>query len=83
MNIMNKLMLSCLKATELTERASMAPLGPLHQLQLWMHLRMCDGCRAFRSQSKIIDHFMEARNTKVETGDTKVLEDRILDQVKR
>jgi hypothetical protein len=78
MGLMNTLMLSCRKATDLMERASMRPLPMGDRMRLWMHLKVCDGCRAFGKQSKIIDDLLAQRDTTFMPVESKPLEDRIL-----
>ena len=41
MNVMNAMMLSCVKATLLMEMKQHAPLGLLKTMQLKMHTAMC------------------------------------------
>jgi hypothetical protein len=81
MSLMNTLMLSCRKATQLMEQRSMAPLGTMDRMQLWMHLRVCDGCRAYQKQNTIIDRMMEQR--KGDDQECVVLEERILKAVEK
>ena len=78
MSLMNTLMLSCRKATELMERRSLKPLSATERMQLWLHERACDGCRAFDKQSKAIDALMVDRDTVFTEVASKPLEERIL-----
>ncbi|HMQ77356.1 MAG TPA: hypothetical protein PKE21_14495 [Flavobacteriales bacterium] len=75
---MNTLMLSCRKATHLMERRTMEELGTLGRMQLWVHLRVCDGCRAFQKQNAQMDVLMKNREPVDASVDTTVLEKRIL-----
>ena len=52
---------SCRKATELIERGMVVPLGLRDRAGLWLHLRICDGCRAYRDQSMLIDRWLRRR----------------------
>jgi hypothetical protein len=79
MGLMNSLMLSCRKATELMERASMQPLPAGDRMRLWMHLKVCDGCRAFEKQGQVIDQLITQR--KVNATDSAALEERILQAI--
>lgn len=54
MRLMNILMLSCRKATELMEKKLHTPLGPPEKFQLFLHKQMCDGCRLYEKQSRFI-----------------------------
>ncbi|QQR88022.1 MAG: hypothetical protein IPJ76_07355 [Flavobacteriales bacterium] len=81
MSLMNTLMLSCRKATQLMERRTMAPLGTVDRMQLWMHLRVCDGCRAFQKQNATIEHLMENRDVGTTMPDSATLEERVLKSI--
>ena len=52
---MNKLMLSCRKASELFEKKTAFRLTRVESIQLFMHTRMCDACQLYYKQSKFID----------------------------
>ncbi len=53
--LMNRLMLSCKKATELMEKKGFVRLSNVERIQLFMHTRMCDACGRYAKQSKLID----------------------------
>lgn len=76
MNILSMLLHSCDKATLLAERAGHNPLGPMESFRLWVHMRICGGCRTFEKQSKILDDCLQKR-VAAET-DTTELQQRIL-----
>lgn len=63
---MNILMLSCRKATELMEKKLHTGIGPLENIQLFMHKRMCDGCRLYEQQSRFMDIILRRKSTKPE-----------------
>jgi hypothetical protein len=77
MGLMQTLLLSCRKATLLLERRTMAPLNAQERMQLWMHTRICSGCRAFAAQNAMIDKLAEARDAKPDI-DPDPLKERIL-----
>ncbi|MGI8950503.1 MAG: hypothetical protein ACR2FN_02850 [Chitinophagaceae bacterium] len=54
-NIMNAMMLSCVKATELMEMKEHVPLGLVKTMQLHMHTAMCSGCKNYMKQSLLIN----------------------------
>jgi hypothetical protein len=57
--MMNKLMLSCKKAGELTEKKLDSGLSLREEIQLYMHQKMCSTCTLYEKQSKWInDIFM-------------------------
>ncbi len=57
--IMNFLMLSCRKATELVEKKLDNKLNIIEKIQLYLHTRMCDACRLYEKQSKFIDEALK------------------------
>ncbi|MBA3673667.1 MAG: hypothetical protein H0W75_01700 [Chitinophagaceae bacterium] len=59
MNIMNAMMLSCFKATQLMEMKEHAPIGLLKTMQLHMHTAMCSGCRNYMKQSRLINELLQ------------------------
>ncbi len=58
MNIMNVMMLSCVKATELMEMKEHVPLRLVKTMQLHMHTAMCSGCRNYLKQSRLINELL-------------------------
>jgi hypothetical protein len=54
-NIMQKLFLSCLRATELIEKKFCFKLSLKEKLQLKGHKMMCNACSNYEKQSGIID----------------------------
>lgn len=62
-DLMNKMMLSCKKATELVEKNSVVGLSWNENMQLKMHTMMCSACKKYESQSKIIDLVLEKLNS--------------------
>lgn len=58
MNIMNAMMLSCVKATQLMEMKEVVPLGFIKKMQLHMHTAMCSGCRNYMKQSQLINQLL-------------------------
>jgi hypothetical protein len=58
MKLMNWLMLSCKKATELMEKQSLIGLSKKEILRLRLHTTMCDGCKAYQEQSILIDNLL-------------------------
>ena len=69
----------CRKATELIEERDLHPLGTADRLRLWMHLRICDACRAYARQSAVLDVLLQQRQHT--PADTRNLEQRILDRL--
>ena len=52
---MNKLLLSCLRATELIEKKLNFKLSVKEKLQLRMHKKMCNACSNYEKQSMFLD----------------------------
>ncbi|HXH99485.1 MAG TPA: hypothetical protein VNI52_04400 [Sphingobacteriaceae bacterium] len=61
MNIMNAMMLSCVKATELMEMKEHVPLSLVKTMQLHMHTAMCSGCRNYMKQSRLINELLQRK----------------------
>lgn len=62
-SLLNNMMLSCKKATELIEKKSVVELLFTEKMQLKMHTLMCSTCKKYESQSKIIDLFLNKINS--------------------
>lgn len=56
--LMNYLMLSCKKATELIEKRTLVKLSFKEKVQLRLHKSMCDACTAYEKQSRKIDELL-------------------------
>ncbi len=65
--LMNYLMLSCRKATELIEKRTLVRLSFKEKVQLRMHKSMCDACTAYEKQSRKIDELLHKH---IHTGHT-------------
>jgi hypothetical protein len=66
--LMNRLMLSCTKATELAEKKINFKLNTIESIQLKMHTLMCSACRNYQKQSIFID---KALKKSIVTGNYK------------
>ncbi|MEO8582315.1 MAG: hypothetical protein ABI415_00890 [Flavitalea sp.] len=83
MNIMNAMMLSCVKATKLIEMKGNGPLGILKTMQLNMHTAMCSGCRNYRKQSTLINELLRRTfEASPIVADTDELEAAIISKIK-
>jgi len=56
--IMQLIMLSCNKATELIEKKLLTKLSFREKVQLKMHQSLCDACTAYEKQSKLMDELL-------------------------
>jgi len=63
-NIMNKMMLSCDKATILMEKRLDTELSLMEKLNLSFHTSMCSGCRNYKKQSRIIHDLLRSGSGK-------------------
>jgi hypothetical protein len=66
-NIMHKMFLSCLKATELIEKKFQIKLSFKEKMQLEIHTMMCGACSNYQKHSE----FMEKGLQKIQTKDIK------------
>ncbi|OGS69205.1 MAG: hypothetical protein A3F91_03495 [Flavobacteria bacterium RIFCSPLOWO2_12_FULL_35_11] len=60
--MMNIIMLSCKKATELIEKRWVTKLSPVEKIQLKMHTAVCGQCATYEKQSEIIEKSLEKIN---------------------
>lgn len=89
--IMNILMLSCKKATELIEKKNYFGLNPMEKIQLHMHTSMCNACSNYQKQSKKIDIYLKKNiqsdfnpeSPSTQEIDTSVLKDKIMENLKK
>jgi len=72
---MNKLFLSCLKATELIEKKLLFKLSVQERVQLKIHKMMCDACTLFEKQSntlgKAISESSKKENVTIDVNNLK------------
>lgn len=65
---MNKMFLSCLKATELIEKKLLFKLSFSEKIRLKMHKMMCDACTLYEKQTIILDKVIGRQPTKEESS---------------
>lgn len=80
------IMLSCKKATELIDKKSVAGLSVKEDLQLQMHTAICDGCKTYQKQSKLIDkllvkHLGDQSKAKDNPIENKTLKEKIISKL--
>lgn len=68
-NLINKLLLSCLIATELIEKKLLFRLSFSEKLRLKIHKLMCKACALYEKQSIILDKALSGSSDK-EVADT-------------
>lgn len=81
--IMNWLVLSCRKATELIEKKLLVKLSFKEKMQLQLHKSMCSACTAYEKQSKKIDelfhkHIINDGAVSRDTAENKDLKEKVL-----
>ncbi|MBI5857583.1 MAG: hypothetical protein HZB42_08015 [Sphingobacteriales bacterium] len=76
--LMNYLMLSCKKATELIEKKSLFGLSWKENIQLKVHTKMCNACSTYQKQSKEIDTLLEKHICSADETHTPELENKKL-----
>jgi hypothetical protein len=80
--VMNALILSCKKASELIDKKSIVRLSFKENIQLHMHTALCDGCKTYQKQSKVLDHFLEKKiKQKDETKVPQITNDKLKQQI--
>lgn len=57
--LMNALMFSCQKATELVEKKMYFRLTAKEKIQLFLHTGMCKACKHYKKQSEWINQVMQ------------------------
>lgn len=66
--LLQKMMLSCKKATELVEKQNVGKLKTVESFQLKLHLSMCKFCNDYSKKSQSINKLLDSffNNKKVE-----------------
>jgi len=83
--IMNILMLSCKKATELIEKRLVTGLSGIEKIQLKVHTAVCKNCSTYKKQSNIIEKGM-AQISKIDKESmilSKEKKEQILEQLEK
>lgn len=57
-NLMQTLMFSCKKASELIDKKSIAKLSWQENMRLNLHTSICDGCKSYQKQSAYLDEIL-------------------------
>ncbi|MEO1261703.1 MAG: hypothetical protein AAFZ15_23065 [Bacteroidota bacterium] len=84
--LMMRMMLSCQKATELTEKRHHAHLSTKQHIQLYLHTSMCSACKEYQKQSAALEQLFRVKE-KMELQpdsklDTRQLEEKIIKKLK-
>lgn len=67
--LMNILMITCEKSTELIEKKTYFSLNTMEKIQLYMHTQMCDACKSWQKHSKELDSTLKNHFTTTHTDD--------------
>jgi hypothetical protein len=80
---MNMMMLSCMKASELIEKKQGPGISTADQVMLHFHQSMCNACRIYERQSKLIEKGLEKRinHTQQETSTPENFKSNILNSI--
>jgi hypothetical protein len=81
MNLMNAIMLSCIKATQVMELREYCPLTLIEKIQLRMHVSMCSGCKNYMKQTKMINQLLHKNFEAVPVVATDELEAAIVGKI--
>lgn len=85
--IMNKLINSCKKTTELIDKKAFSKLSLLEKIKLRLHKSMCKTCNAYEDRSKFLDNAVDKLfNQKQPHDKAQLSEDRkskILENIKK
>ncbi len=82
--LMNAIMLSCRKATELVEKRMLCRLDKMEGIQLKMHLSMCRDCSNYAKQTGLIDRLLNRMPTSLPSStETILLEERIMKKIEK
>ena len=79
--LMNTLMLSCKKASELIDKQSVVKLSVKEKVMLHMHTSMCDGCKAYQKQSKLLDKLLQNHIQSKETDVPQIKNNKLKQQI--
>lgn len=84
--MMKMIMLSCKNATELLEKKGNYKITSVEVVKLFFHTSMCNICKAYESQTKIINNtlfrlFKEQNDKKVEPTIPKNLKEGIIKRI--
>nr|WP_315166438.1 hypothetical protein [uncultured Flavobacterium sp.] len=84
--IMNMMVNSCKRTTELIDKQLFTPLTAKEKMQLQVHKTMCKTCSAYEHQSKIIDSIIGKWFTGKSKINVKLAEDKkvkIIEEIKK
>lgn len=84
--IMNMMVNSCKKTSELIDKQQLTKLTAKEKMQLQVHKSMCKTCTAYEHQSKVIDNIINKwfkGNSKTNVKLPEERKNKILDEIKK
>ena len=86
----NRLRNNCKKATFLIDKKNLEGIGPVQQIELYIHLTGCSLCRLYDKQSQFIDKMVRevyqgraGQSQKLDEGFKTALQNIIAEQLKK
>ena len=79
--LINILLLSCQKATELIEKEQYFGLSYLEKFRLRVHLTICDFCTRYKKQSRFLHDVLGHHSHDQDTNVNKSLKEKIINQI--
>lgn len=73
MKLLQRMMISCIKSTELMEKRNLVGLNLYEKINLTLHKSMCDACTTYEKQSKLIEKFLHKHIHDVSESEIPVL----------
>ncbi len=73
MKLLRRMMISCIKSTELMEKRNLVGLNPYEKINLFLHKSMCDACTTYEKQSRLIEKFLHKHVHDVSESEIPVL----------
>jgi hypothetical protein len=61
--------INCRNVTALSDKKVHVGLNPIEQTKLTFHLMVCDGCRNYLKQARILDKILKEKLSKIKASD--------------
>ncbi|MFM7022704.1 MAG: hypothetical protein ACKOXB_06965 [Flavobacteriales bacterium] len=79
--------INCRNVTALSDKKVHVGLNPIEQTKLYFHLMVCDGCRNYLKQARLLDKILKEKITQMKApnnnSSSEELKLRILQQVQK
>ncbi len=86
MKFLNKIMITCIKATELIEKRQIQSLSFGEWFRLKLHVALCEACEAYKQQSKTIERAINLWFNKADQRSPQLSQEKknkIIDKIKK